>query len=255
MTNIILVNDDIQDKEKISSIISSQEDLAILGTGDDTYDAITLVRKHKPDIVLLDAAVFNERMEIYSTLKRYSPDSAIVVFCSDVKDFLVQGIVKGILTDCLIKEFDMAQLAIILRRIHQGEHYVNSRIIARAFQILADYYSGKKTGLKVPETASSEEKNDHCRADFSNTELEILRYITRGYNSKEIAKALYLKTGTIRNYISSIMQKAGVESRTQIILYAQECGFVKEGQKPAAEKKFTEVKNQLPKNRLARAEN
>ena len=240
MIKIILVNNNIREKEEISSIVSSHNDLVIQGLGNDNYDAITLVRKYKPDIIMLDAAlVLNDGMEICGALKRYSPATAIVVFCSVVKDFLIKGIVNGILTDCIIKDTDMAQLVKILRKIHTGEHYVNSKVIARAFQLLADYINGNTSARFI-----TEEKNSTFTADFSNSELDVLRLITRGHNNKEIAKSLYLKDGTVRNYTSSIMQKAGVTSRSQIILYAQQCGLAKSGRKPNTEAKLTCRKGQ-----------
>ena len=116
----------------------------------------------------------------------------------------------------------MASLNNILREIHNGKHYVNSMITDRAYQILGDFYMGKNQPKSI-----TEEKPNTLPAAFSNTELDILRLIARGYNNKEIAKSLYLKDGTVRNYISSILQKAGVKNRTQVVLYAQKYGLAR----------------------------
>ena len=233
MIKVILVNNNIREKEEISAVISSHRDLTIQALGNDNYDAVALVKKYKPDIVLLEAAlIFNDGMEINKTLKRYSPATSIVVYSSQVRDSLIKAMVNGVLTDCLIKDHDMARLAIILRKIYRGEHYINPRITARANQMLADFFTGKITPPSI-----NEEIPLFVPADFSKSELDVLRLVTMGYNSKEISGYLYLKEGTVRNYISSIIQKTGVKNKTQVVLYAQKWGLSKSGKRPVTEAK------------------
>ncbi|MCL2832598.1 MAG: response regulator transcription factor [Treponema sp.] len=224
MINIILVSSDVRVKEEISSIITSHKDLVLQGLGKDIYDAITMVRKHRPDIVLLDAdLISNDGLEICNTLKRNSPASAIAMISTSVRDFLIHGIVSRIFNGCLLKDSDMNQLVKILRKIYLGEHYVNSKIIARAYEIIADYFKG----TAAVEFITKEKKFITRPIDFSNSELDVLRLVTKGHNTKEIARSLYLKDGTVRNYLSSIMHKAGVSNRTQMVLYAQQYGLAK----------------------------
>ncbi|MDR0314153.1 MAG: response regulator transcription factor [Treponema sp.] len=233
MIRIILVDDDARSKEEITHLIASQNDIVIQGMGNDYFDAIMLVKKYKPDIALLDASLgFYDGNEIPCTLKRYSPGTAIVIICSSIKDSFIKGMVKGTITGCLLKDQDMANLEIILRNIYKGEYYVNSQITVRAFQILAGYFQ-KKAQLSrgtelvrkyIPEKAQPGNNNVFV-TDFSKSELRILRYIAKGYVSKEIAKDLNLKDGTVRNYISAIMRKTGLKTRAHLILYARQKGF------------------------------
>jgi DNA-binding NarL/FixJ family response regulator len=233
MIRIILVDDDARSKEEITNLIAPQNDIVIQGMGNDYFDAIMLVKKYKPDIALLDATLgFYDGNEIPCTLKRYSPSTAIVIICSSIKDSFIQGMVKGTITGCLLKDQDMDHLEIIIRSIYKGEYYVNPQITVRAFQMLAGYFQ-KKTYLSsgtelikkhVPEKVQPG-KNYIFAADFSKSELRILRYIASGNVSKEIAKILNLKDGTVRNYISAIMRKTGLKTRAQLILFARQKGF------------------------------
>lgn len=238
MINIVLVEHDVRDKEAISSLISSQDDLVIQGSGKDNYDAIVLIKKYKPDILLLNAAPeSNDGAKISCVLKRYSPATAIVILCARVEDSLIHEMVKGSITGCLLKDSDMNRLVMILRGIHRGEHYINYRITRRALQILAGYYYGEartrraeplaEDRLSVPlvPARNMRAKPDSIPANFSMGELKVLYYIAQGYSSKDIAASLFLKEGTVRNYISSIMRKAELKTRTQIVLYAQQHGF------------------------------
>ena len=223
MIKIVLVDIDEEGKNKITNLISSQKDLVIQGTGKDNYDAIMLVKKFQPDIMLLDASLgIADGVEICCTLKRYSPSTEIVIYSSRVEDSLIQEMVKGKITGCLLIGKDMDRLAGILRRIHQGECYVNSQITARAFQILAEFFRGKVSESQIPNG-----KQQSLPKGFSKTELKLLHLIAEGQSSKEIAQTLCIKDGTVRNYISSVMQKAGLKNRTQIALYALQNGFGK----------------------------
>ena len=223
MITIVLIDVDEERKEKLINLISAHKDLVIQGTGKDNYEAIMLVKKFHPNIMLLDAALWvSTGIEISYTLKRYSASTEIVIFSSRVEDRLIQGMVNGKITSCLLMGSDMNRIAVILREINRGECYVNYQISARAFQILAGFIHGRPQ-----EKGLHEEKANSLVPDFSQTELRILRLIAEGYSSKEIAQTLLLKDGTIRNYISSIIQKTGMKTRIQVVLYAIQNGFGK----------------------------
>jgi DNA-binding NarL/FixJ family response regulator len=233
MIRIILVDDDARSKEEITNLMALQNDIVIQGMGNDYFDAIMLVKKYKPDIALLDAGLgFYDGNEIPCMLKRYSPDTAIVIICSSIKDSFIRGMVKGTITGCLLKDQDMTHLEIIIRNIYRGEYYVNPQITVRAFQLLARYFqkrsylSSRTEIIKkyVPEKVQPG-INYVFAAGFSKSELRILRYIANGNVSKEIAKILNLKDGTVRNYISAIMRKTGLKTRAQLILFARQKGF------------------------------
>jgi len=221
MIKLVVVEDDFRYIDEISKLISVQNDLAIMGVGKDNYDAINLVQKIKPDIILLDiGSEADNGTEISFILKRYSPATSIVILDVCIRDILIHEMIKGAITGYLLKDSDMNHLAGILRGIYKGEPYINSRIMARAFKILGDHYR-VKNGIHSETNAHQNDKPVH----FSKNEFRMLRFISEGYSVKEISKFLYLKEGTVRNYISSIMQKTGTKARTQIVLYAQQFGF------------------------------
>ena len=223
MIKIVFVDINEEWKEKIANLISSHKDLMIQGMGKDNYDAIRLVKKFQPDIALLGANLgLSDGIEISYILKRCSPSTEIVIFSSRVEDRLIQGMINGKITGCLLLTKDLEYLAVILRSIHRGEFYVNSLISARAFEILASL-----SKEKIPDSRNLEEKYLCLPGDFSRAEFKILKFLSDGCTSKDIANSLGLKQGTVRNYISSIMKKAGLKTRTQVVLYALQNGLGK----------------------------
>lgn len=228
MIRITLVDNDAQAMANITNAISAQEDLLLQGRGKDSYDAIMLVKKFKPDIVLMDAALeFDNGVEITGILKRHSPSTAIVILSSRIEDRVIFGMARGTITSCLLLDTDMDSLVSILRLISQGIFYMSPKITARAFQILAEHFREKVPGTRAVGAKVQAEKNHFQPVNFSRAEFKILYFIAEGYSSKEIAKTLKLKEGTVRNYISRVMKKAGLKNRTQIALYAQQYGLEK----------------------------
>ena len=226
MINLVLVENDVYFKKMMFDNLICQEDLAIRGFGKDYYDAIILVKKYKPDIAIINSAPDNLEIDIARVLKRYSPETTIVILSNNVKDNLIIEMAKGTITNYLLKEYDIKHLASIIRGIYSGEHYINPRINARIFQILADYYQIKEIYQReASQLMNNEIKNHNFRENFTRTELEIIHYISKGYSSKDMASSLYIKEGTVRNCISSIMRKTKLKTRTQIVLYAQQYGF------------------------------
>ena len=220
MINIVVVEDDTGNKDEITKLVSVQSDLEILGLGKDNYDAISLVKKFKPDILLLDTEPeIDNKTEISCILKRYSPKTAIVIICARVRDSIIYEMAKGTITGYLLKDSDMSHLIMILREIYRGVPYINYQITVRMFQILAKYDREKA----VFSNKTRITKKNFTLAKFTDTEFLIFKYISEGYSVREAAKFLCLKEGTVRNYISSIMQKTGSKTRTQIVLYARKC--------------------------------
>ena len=220
MIEIILIQDDYSEYDKIAEMISVQKDMMIVGSGKDSYDAIRLVIKYRPDIIIISAsAEIRDGMEIFGILKRHSPETKVVYICANVNDSLIREMAKKDIKDCLLSEnTDMKRLDMILRYIYRGDHYINSKISARAIQILAGYYNGSVFEIY-------DEKNETPPADFSKAEMKILRLIADGHCSKDIARFLCFNEGTVRNYTSSIIKKTKLKNRAQVVLYAREYGF------------------------------
>jgi DNA-binding NarL/FixJ family response regulator len=214
MISIVVIDDKIQDMERIKCLLHSQGDLELRGFGKDGYDAVRLVNSIKPDIAILDISLdLFYGVEISHLLKRDSPGTAIVTMSSQADINLIKRTVNGAVAACILKEVDFNQLAEILRKVHEGEYYFNPHVCIMAFQILADMLQAPAAGAHI------------LPAGLSKTEMKILAFLGEGYSDKEIAGKVKLKPGTVRNYISRIMHKAGLKNRAQAAAYAIKNGL------------------------------
>jgi DNA-binding NarL/FixJ family response regulator len=220
MIRIVVADSEQKIREKIKSILSPHKDFNVVGTGRDGYDAIKLIPAYKPDIAILGVNLdFINGAEIPPLLKRRSPATSIIILASRLNDHQIYKALSNEVTGLLLEEPDLEHMAFILRKIHAGEYYMNAQISSRIFRIVSGIFRESRRGNSPREPVSS------IPSSISKTELQIMHFIGEGNSNKEIAELLNLKAGTVRNYISSAMHKAGLRNRTQMAVYAVENGL------------------------------
>ncbi|MDR1567024.1 MAG: response regulator transcription factor [Treponema sp.] len=221
MNSIVAITDRIQDRKKIQTLVSSQNDMELKAVGKDSYDAIKLGNLFKPDIAILDSCVaFFYGVEVSHLLKRDSPSTSIVMLCSLEDKDLMRLTESGTIAAYLLRDADMESMTAIIRKVRAGELYVNFSLAAGLFWMLADRCKTHSLKSKTPVNKAP------FPASLSRTEMRILTFIAEGCQNKEIAEKLELKDGTVRNCISSAIRKAGLKNRTQAAVYALRNGLV-----------------------------
>jgi DNA-binding NarL/FixJ family response regulator len=219
MIRTIVIDANREDRERIKSLLSLHEDFEIMGLGKDGYDALQLIAC-KPDIALLDVNLdYIDGVEIPPLLKRKSPATSVIILADGLNDYQICKALGNKVAGFLLKDPDMDRLEFILRDIYAGECYMNPRISARVIHIVSGFLRENQADKTFQDPVFS------VPPDISKTELLIMSCVGEGRSNKEIAEHLSLKVGTVRNYISSAMHKAGLRNRTQIAIYALRNGL------------------------------
>jgi DNA-binding NarL/FixJ family response regulator len=193
-------------------------DFSIIGTTSDCYRAIRMVEAEQPDIAIVDyylGAV--KAWDLIPIIKRKSPATSVIIISPfDDGTHAWDALHRGA-SGYLIRKFDMGLLIGAIDMIYTGGCYVSHRIITRVlpkFRVYQKYYRDNTPGRKGPGSRRL------SVITFSPTERQIIGFISQGRTTKEIAEILNLKTGTIRNYISGLIQKTGGRSRAQMLFAA-----------------------------------
>jgi DNA-binding NarL/FixJ family response regulator len=227
MIKIILIQSQQKKLNLISSLLKSQNDFCIAGTGKDSYSALRLAESQRPDVAVIDYHLDRlSGVELIPLIKRKCSTTMVVLFsaCDDEQHALeaLNGDISGYL---LWK--DKINLVNAVRIAHNGGCYVSNGIFARAFRMLFEisrYRSIYRIVSGFPENGSA--KTGRRRIMFSHTEKQIIRFISEGKTDKEIVKLSGLSAGTVRNYVSSVMKKAGTQNRVQIVIFALKNGLL-----------------------------
>ena len=201
--NILIVDDDVLAANALKIILESDPSLHVIGTGTDGTDAVRLFSELKPDVLLMDI-----RMKHMNGL-----DASIQI----LKDFPKANIL--LLTTFSDDEY-------IVRALHMGaKGYIlkqNFESIAPALMAVQNNQTvfGDEITDKLPDLMrAAPERQDFREYDITDREMEIIRQVAEGLNNKEIAEKLFLSEGTVRNYLSIILDKLGLRDRTQLAIF------------------------------------
>jgi DNA-binding NarL/FixJ family response regulator len=224
---IAVVDDQEMVRESLLILLSTQDDFEVVGIGKDGYDALRLVNDLMPDVLLLDIRMpIMDGVNATAMLKSRSPATAIIILTTFDDDEYVQNAILNGASGYLLKNAGMEGIARAIRTVHEGGSLMTPQIATKAFRLfseLARDREGPSMRLKPPIPAARD--GTSMPADLSRTEIQLMALIGQGLANKEAAAQLKLGEGTVRNYISSILQKTGLRDRTQIALFAVRHGL------------------------------
>lgn len=204
---IIVVDDDAFVVRSLATILSAETDVDVVGTGTTGDQAVELYRALSPDVALLDIQMpGRDGLSAAEEILRGDPGARVVfltTFSDD--DYIVRALRLGA-RGYLIKQ-DVATIAPALRSVMAGQSVLEGEVLARA------------TRLSSHGTTTADGPDEAALAALTQREREVVRAIADGMTNAEVAGALFMSEGTVRNHISSILAKLGLRNRTQIAVY------------------------------------
>lgn len=200
--NIIIIDDDKLVCMSLKTILQAEEGIHVLETGESGPEAVRLYGEYKPDILLMDIQMaggsgLDAGEEI---LKRY-PDARILFLTTFSDDEYIWKALKIGSKGYLIKQ-DIASIAPALRAVMSGQSVFGNEVMAR-----------------LPELMNSERGANLSDYSMGEREKELTRLVAEGLSNREIADAMCLSEGTVRNYLSAVLEKLGLRDRTQLAVF------------------------------------
>jgi DNA-binding NarL/FixJ family response regulator len=222
MIKIVIIAEPVWEENYLKKYLSSQRDFKILGFGKDDYDALKLVNTFKPDIVLIDIYRNDiNGVEIAPLLRSKSPSTRVIILSSFEDEEHISKVLSNQISGYLLRNGDYEKIAESIRTIYRGGIFYAPRIASKVFELISKLLKKDNINYRQPLRNKTA-----IPSTISGMELRIMVFIGKGRSDKEIAENLSLKPGTVRNYISSAMHKAGLRNRTEIAIYAFKNGLI-----------------------------
>lgn len=210
MIKILIADDHLIIRQGLRLILETENDFELVGEASDGVEALTLCKKIKPDVVLMDLRMPNmDGLTAIEKLRVEQPEIAVVILTTFNEDeLMIRGLRAGA-RGYLLKDTDRTTLFNTIRAAARGETLLKPEIMARVFA-----------------RADTPKIESDTTINLTDRELEVLTSVARGERSKEIATHLGISERTVKAHLASIYGKLGVDSRAAAIAVAAHKGLL-----------------------------
>jgi two-component system NarL family response regulator len=196
-------------REGMCLILGQEKGIEIVGEAVNGLQTISVVNELKPDVVLLDITIAKiDGTQVVLPIRQKSPKTKALMLTAALDEAMIFKSLKAGAKGYLSKDSSISDLTKAIKAVHQGELWIERKLISRFFdqEAIADSKGG----------------NPHGRTEEGLTprELEVLSLLTKGCTNKEIAQDLFISEKTVKTHLSNIFRKLKVTRRLEAILYA-----------------------------------
>ena len=200
---ILLVDDDPIVVLSLKTILEADADITVIATGSNGHEAIKLYHEHRPDLLLMDIRMPDlgglEAAE--QILSAYNEAKILFLTTFSDDEYIIKALRIGAKGYLLKQHFE--RIVPSIKTVLLGQNVYGDEIMTR-----------------LPEMLIKNAKTTHINHfGLSEKEVQIVEKVSEGLSNKEISDTLYLSEGTIRNYISIILEKLGLRDRTQLAIF------------------------------------
>lgn len=199
---VVIVDDDTFITGALKTILETTEEITVVGVGADGREALELYHEYKPDVLLMDIRMKEmSGLEAAEKILAQDPHAKILLLTTFSDDEYIIKALKAGVKGYLLKQ-DYQSILPALRAVCCGQSVFGTQIME-----------------KLPELLMEKKQFDWLDREIGEKELQIISLVAEGLSNKEIAERLFLSEGTVRNYISSILDKLNLRDRTQLAVF------------------------------------
>jgi DNA-binding NarL/FixJ family response regulator len=212
---LLVVDDQPVVRRGLSLMLSMEPDMEVVGEGSDGLEAVERAQRLRPDVVLMDLHMprkggVGATREICAML----PHTRVLVLTTMEAEQAVFDAVRAGATAYLLKDASESEVVETVRAVHRGESHLTPQI---ARKVLDEF---RRMGELAPLAAGPVEESADDVALLTGKESKVLQLIAEGKSNKQIGAMMFLAEGTVKNYVSRIMDKLHASSRTELAVIA-----------------------------------
>ncbi|MFD1956324.1 response regulator [Paenibacillus thailandensis] len=231
---VLIADDNSFIREGMRIILNTFDDFEVLAAVEDGREAVDYCMANEVDVVLLDVRMPNMNgVEATKQIVRNTDAKPIILTTFDDDEFVFDAIRNGA-KGYLLKNNEPERIRDAIKSVYGGNNVLQDVVLDKLKAAMTGGFGESGTTASaiepgnrnavpsVPAAAGTEDGRAggaFDRSPFTERELDVMALIAKGYSNKEISKELYISEGTTANYITSILNKTGLEHRTQIAIY------------------------------------
>ena len=198
---LVLAVDESLTRGAVGTLLGLESDLVVVAEAADGDAAVTAIREHRPDIAVLDVEMpGRDGSEVAQWVAENEPGTRCIILTRHARPGVLRRALAAGARGFVAKSAPASVLADVIRRVHGGGRYVD------------------------PDLAMTALMTEEC--PLTDRELEVLRAVDASGTAADIARRVHLSPGTVRNYLSSAMQKLGAGTRTEAVNVARDRGWL-----------------------------
>ncbi|MDD2973122.1 MAG: response regulator transcription factor [Lachnospiraceae bacterium] len=211
MIKVLIADDQELIRQSLQIVLDSKENLQVTDAVWNGQEVIRSVRENAPDIILMDIRMPKmDGVQCTKIIKENHPEIKIIILTTFDDDEFVYDALKYGASGYLLKGVSMDGLVDAIETVYSGRAMINPDVATKVVRLFSRMAQGDYT-IKVA---------DNAVAELTKAEWKIIREVEKGSSNKEIAEELFLSEGTVRNYLSTILNKLQLRDRTQLAIWA-----------------------------------
>lgn len=209
MIRVLLVDDQTLIRLGLKALLELETDLQVVGEAENGKTAIELVKQLQPDVVLMDVRmpVMDGVAATREISERFAATKILMLTTFDNDEYLAAALRYGAM-GYLLKDTPSEELAAAIRAVYKGYTQLGPGLVEK---IMAKFQANTPMPSATPPTSWDE---------LTPREQEVLRLIAKGASNREIAQALYISEGTVKNHVTNILNRLNLRDRTQAAIFA-----------------------------------
>jgi len=199
---LLVVDDHPAFRMGLAALIESEPDMQVIAEAGDGAEALTLFRREKPDVVLMDLRLPGvSGVEAIMAIRKEFPEARVIVVTTYDWDEDIYRAIQSGAKSYLLKDMSKAEIVGTIRAVHNGEQ-------------------------KLPTTVANRLAERQRREELTPREVEVLQLLAKGRSNKEIASVLFLSEDTVKSHLKTLFTKLGVQGRIEAVITAVRHGIV-----------------------------